>query len=118
MPQHGTAPTAFYSAVKKFGRTLHTVCSPILFCPLARGQALRLRQAERLAEEAYREYVEAHGVSSPSASEAKTPVGQSDVDSPTVGVGGGPPITSPIFALNDGKRKYVDFRSTAVVWRP
>ncbi len=53
--------------------------------------------------------MEAHGVSSPSASEAKTPVGQSDVDSPTVGAGGGPPITSPIFALNDGKRKYVDF---------
>ncbi|KAL5104989.1 KICSTOR complex protein SZT2 [Taenia crassiceps] len=43
--------TAFYSAVKRYGRTLHTVCSPILFCPSARTDALRLREVEQVAEE-------------------------------------------------------------------
>ncbi|VDM23644.1 unnamed protein product, partial [Hydatigera taeniaeformis] len=43
--------TAFYSAVKRYGRTLHTVCSPILFCPRARAEALRLQQLEQVAME-------------------------------------------------------------------
>lgn len=53
--QMQTPPAAlFYSAVKRIGRTLHTVCSPILFCPVARAKALKLRQLEQVAEEGYR----------------------------------------------------------------
>ncbi|VDK39724.1 unnamed protein product [Taenia asiatica] len=52
LPPTTTPPvTAFYSAVKRYGRTLHTVCSPILFCPSARTDALRLRELEQVAEE-------------------------------------------------------------------
>lgn len=43
--------TAFYSAVKRYCRTLHTICSPILFCPNARLDALKLRELEQIAEE-------------------------------------------------------------------
>ncbi|CUT98773.1 protein SZT2 [Echinococcus multilocularis] len=52
LPPLTTPPlTAFYSAVKRYGRTLHTVCSPFLFCPSARIDALQLRELEQIAEE-------------------------------------------------------------------
>uniref|UniRef100_A0A5K3F5G6 Uncharacterized protein n=1 Tax=Mesocestoides corti TaxID=53468 RepID=A0A5K3F5G6_MESCO len=70
----GSAPSVFYSAVKKFGRTLHTVCSPILFCPLARSEALRLREVERSAEEAYSKLSENSETSEVSLTSAATAV--------------------------------------------
>ena len=49
------ASSVYFSVVKRFARTLHTVCSPILFCPAARAEALRVRRAEEVAEaEGYR----------------------------------------------------------------
>ncbi|KAM7536565.1 hypothetical protein Aperf_G00000088176 [Anoplocephala perfoliata] len=54
--------TVFYSAVKRFCRTLHTVCSPILFSPSARLDALKLRELEQIAEdERYRRFARHEG---------------------------------------------------------
>lgn len=50
-PAPPTPATTFYTAVKRYSRTLHTVCSPILFCPIARQETLRLRELELIAEE-------------------------------------------------------------------
>nr|CDS33584.1 protein SZT2 [Hymenolepis microstoma] len=46
-----TPATTFYTAVKRYSRTLHTVCSPILFCPCARLDTLKLRELEEVSEE-------------------------------------------------------------------
>lgn len=48
---HPTPATTFYTAVKRYSRTLHTVCSPILFCPSARLDQLKLQELEHIAEE-------------------------------------------------------------------
>ncbi|VDN96884.1 unnamed protein product [Rodentolepis nana] len=45
---HPTPATTFYTAVKRYSRTLHTVCSPILFCPCSRLDALKLRELEEV----------------------------------------------------------------------
>lgn len=49
-PDDAASTGVYLSVVKRFARTLHTVCSPILFCPVARAEALRVRQAEEAAE--------------------------------------------------------------------